>query len=80
MIDNAVVIMKERNLPNQLLLEYMDKDAAAATADHEKIIQLRYDLRDVLELDCNERLLLDEPHSLINEWMLRSKVLQDMIV
>ena len=80
MIDDAVNVYKERNLANQLLLEYIDKDAAAASADHVQIVQLRADLRDVLELDCNERLLLDDPHHLINEWIRRSSVLQTIIV
>ena len=35
---------------------------------------------DVLELDCNERLLRDEPDELINEWIRRSSVLQKIIV
>jgi len=47
---------------------------------HDDIVQLRIDLIDTLELDCNERLLRDEPHTLINEWMLRSNVLQEMIL
>ena len=33
----------------------------------------------VLELDCNERLLRDEPDELINEWIRRSTVLQKVI-
>ena len=35
---------------------------------------------DVLELDCNERLLRDEPDALINEWILRSSTLQELIL
>lgn len=34
---------------------------------------------DVLELDCNERLLRDEPFELINEWIRRSEILQKTI-
>ena len=41
-----------------MLLEYADKDTAAATEEHTEIVQLRTDLIDVLELDCNERLLI----------------------
>jgi hypothetical protein len=37
-------------------------------------------LIDVLELDCNERLLRDEPDELINEWIRRSVQLQELIV
>jgi hypothetical protein len=40
---------------------------------------LRTDLINVLELDCNERLLRDEPDELINEWIRRSTVLQKVI-
>jgi hypothetical protein len=36
-------------------------------------------LIDVLELDCNERLLRDEPDELINEWIRRSSTLQELI-
>jgi hypothetical protein len=36
-------------------------------------------LIDVLELDCNERLLRDEPDELINEWIRRSSGLQKLI-
>ena len=62
-----------------MLLEYADKDTAAATEEHTEIVQLRTDLIDVLELDCNERLLRDEPNELINEWIRRSIVLQKVI-
>ena len=58
-----------------MLLEYIDNEAAAATEDHASIVQLRTDLIDVLELDCNERLLRDQPVELINEWIRRSVVL-----
>jgi hypothetical protein len=37
-------------------------------------------LVDVLELDCNERLLRDEPDELINEWIRRSSTLQELII
>lgn len=79
-LDDAVDELTARHLPSQLLLEYVDKDAAAASPVHDDIVQLRIDLIDTLELDCNERLLRDEPHTLINEWMLRSNVLQEMIL
>ena len=62
-----------------MLLEYADKDTAAATEEHTEIVQLRIDLIDVLELDCNERLLRDEPNELINEWIRRSSILQKVI-
>ena len=58
-----------------MLMEYIDQDEAAVTEDHAQIVQLRTDLIDVLELDCNERLLRDQPDELINEWIRRSKVL-----
>jgi len=51
-----------------------------ATPEHSSIVQLRIDLIDVLELDCNERLLRDEPDALINEWILRSSTLQELIL
>jgi hypothetical protein len=62
-----------------MLLEYADKDSASLTNEHSSIVQLRIDLIDVLELDCNERLLRDEPDELINEWIRRSPVLQKLI-
>ena len=34
---------------------------------------------DTLKLDCNERWLRDQPDQLINEWILRSSTLQDII-
>ena len=34
---------------------------------------------DVLELDCNERHLRDEPDELINEWIRRSSSLQNIV-
>lgn len=74
-LDDAVLEVKERSLTNQILLEYIDKEAAAAEPAHADIKQLRIDLIDVLELDCNERLLRDEPDALINEWILRSNIL-----
>ena len=80
MIDDAVEEIEERSLTNQLLLEYIDKDAASETPEHKQIVQLRTDLIDVLELDCNERLLRDEPDRLINEWILRSETLQTLIL
>ena len=80
MVDDAVLEIEERSLTNQLLLEYIDQEAASATPEHAEIVQLRTDLIDVLELDCNERLLRDEPDALINEWILRSNTLQTLIV
>lgn len=80
MVDDAVLEIEERSLTNQLLLEYVDQEAASATPEHAEIVQLRTDLIDVLELDCNERLLRDEPDALINEWILRSNTLQTLIV
>jgi len=47
--------------------------------EHEILKQLRIDLRDILELDCNERLLIDEPDHLIDQWILRSSSLQTII-
>ena len=80
MVDDAVFEIEERSLTNQLLLEYIDDKEAAASDDHQAIVQLRIDLIDVLELDCNERLLRDEPDALINEWIRRSSVLQELIL
>jgi hypothetical protein len=74
-LEGAVLEFKERSLTNQLLLEYIDKDSAMAQEDHSAILQIRTDLIDVLELDCNERLLRDEPDALINEWISRSSTL-----
>ena len=74
-LEDAVTKLKEQTLLNQMLLEYADKDTASATEEHSEISQLRTDLIDVLELDCNERLLRDEPNELINEWIRRSVVL-----
>jgi hypothetical protein len=65
---------------NQLLVEYIDKDAAAATSEHASIVQLRKDLIEVLKLDCNERLIRKNPTELINEWIRRSSTLQSVIV
>ena len=62
-----------------MLVEYIDKDEAAFIDEHVEIVQLRTDLIDVLELDCNERLLRDEPDELINEWIRRSITLQKVI-
>jgi hypothetical protein len=76
---DAVTELKEKPLLNQMLLEYVDKEEAAATPQHSDIVQLRTDLIDVLELDCNERLLRDEPDELINEWISRSLILQELI-
>ena len=78
-LEDAVAKLKEQTLLKQMLLEYADKDAAAATEEHAEIVQLRIDLIDVLELDCNERFLRDEPDELINEWIRRSSVLQKVI-
>ena len=61
------------------MLEYADKESASLTSEHSETVQLRTDLIDVLELDCNERLLRDEPDELINEWIRRSSVLQKLI-
>jgi hypothetical protein len=47
--------------------------------EHEILKQVRIDLRDILELDCNERLLIDEPDHLIDQWIHRSKSLQTII-
>ena len=80
MLDDAVIEIEERSLTNQLLLEYTDNKEAATSQDHQAIVQLRTDLIDVLELDCNERLLRDEPDALINQWILRSNVLQELIL
>ena len=80
MLEDAVIEIEERSLTNQLLLEYIDNKEAAASQDHQAIVQLRTDLIDVLELDCNERLLRDEPDALINQWILRSNVLQELIL
>ena len=74
-LEDAVSKLKEQTLLKQMLLEYADKDTAAATEEYSEIFQLRTDLIDVLELDCNERLLRDEPNELINEWIRRSTVL-----
>jgi hypothetical protein len=78
-IEGALTKLKEQTMLNQLLLEYIDKDAASATPEHTEVVQLRTDLIDVLELDCNERLLRDEPDALINEWIRRSSSLQETI-
>ena len=75
MIDDAVLEIEERSLTNQLLLEYIDQEAASATPEHAEIVQLRTDLIDVLEIDCNERLLEDETDAFINYWILRSSTL-----
>ena len=40
---------------------------------------LRLDLRDILELDCNDRLLIDEPDHLIDQLIHRSESLQTII-
>ena len=58
-----------------MLLEYIDNQAASTTPEHVKIVQLRNDLIDTLELDCNERLLRDDAPILIDQWILRSSVL-----
>jgi hypothetical protein len=47
--------------------------------EHAILEQVRIDLRDVLELDCNARLLLDEPDYLINQWIMRSEAMQTII-
>ena len=62
-----------------MVIEYVDKEAAAEAPEHDDVVQIRKDLIDVLELDCNERLLRDEPDELINEWIRRSSTLQETI-
>ena len=37
-------------------------------------------MTDVVELDCNERLLEQEPDLLINEWIRRSRSLQKIVM
>ena len=80
MVDDAVLEIEERSLTNQLLLEIIDQEAASATPEHTEIVQLRTDLIDVLELDCNLRLLEDETDAFINYWILRSSTLQTLIL
>ena len=46
--------------------EFHFKDSKFQVEEHEILKNLRHDLRDILELDCNERLLLDEPDHLID--------------
>jgi hypothetical protein len=58
-----------------LIDEFYFKDARYQVEEHEILENVILDLRDILELDCNERLLLDEPDVLINEWILRSSSL-----
>ena len=37
MVDDAVLEIEERSLTNQLLLEYVDQEAASATPEHAEI-------------------------------------------
>ena len=78
-LEGAVSEMKNQKLLDQILIEYLDPETASANPEHEQIVQLRVDLIHTLELDCNERLLRDDPHELINEWISRSSTLQEII-
>ena len=61
-----------------MLLDYFDQNSS--TPEHSQILQLITDLSDVLELDCNQRLLGQEPDELINEWIRRSGTLQKVVM
>ena len=55
--------------------EFKFKDATFSVEEHQIMQGIRSDLRDMLELDCNERLLIDEPEHFIDQFILRSKSL-----
>ena len=50
---DGLTALKQKPLLNQLLSKYFSNNVYALTAEHARIIQLRTDLIDVLELDCN---------------------------
>ena len=76
---NQVTNLKNKPLPNQLILEYIDNEAALAAPQHADIVQLRKDLLAALKDDCNQKLLMEDTPAFINYWIGGSSPLQNII-
>ena len=50
--EEQAISLKSLPLPNQLILEYFDNEAALAAPEHADIALLRSDLLDLAKIDC----------------------------
>lgn len=62
-------------LTNQLFLEYYSYPTAKDLPNHSNLTQVKQDLIDAIELDCDPLLLESDPGAILNQWINQSVAL-----